>query len=102
VTTGDRITPGPLDAAAGTAIVAAQTRLLDDACRAVNRDPASVQRLVVTGAQLDPGLGSAEEFRDTMAAYEAIGVTDLVVHWPRADGPFAGDEAAFETVVTAR
>ena len=41
-------------------------------------------------------LTSVEAFRDTAGRYEEVGVTDLVVHWPRPAPPFAGDEATFE------
>ena len=30
------------------------------------------------------------------------GVTDFVVHWPRPDGPFAGDVGSFERIISAR
>ena len=102
VTNGDRSHDGPLQGpAAGAAVVAAQMARLDDACGAEGRDPSAVDRLVLTDLHLDPGLTSIEAFRETVGHYDRIGVTDLVVHWPRADGPFAGDLATFETVVTS-
>jgi hypothetical protein len=53
------------------------------------------------GAQLDEGLASPQAFADTIGAYEAAGVTDLVVHWPRPEPPHEGDVATFEQVVTS-
>jgi alkanesulfonate monooxygenase SsuD/methylene tetrahydromethanopterin reductase-like flavin-dependent oxidoreductase (luciferase family) len=100
VTTGDRHTAGPVGAKEGAAMVAGQMVRLDQACARVGRDPAELARLVVTGPQLDPGLESAASFTATLARYEDVGVTDLVVHWPRPSEPFAGDLAAFERSVS--
>jgi alkanesulfonate monooxygenase SsuD/methylene tetrahydromethanopterin reductase-like flavin-dependent oxidoreductase (luciferase family) len=98
VTTGDRSLAGPIAGAQGARVVAAQMDRLAEACAAVGRDPGSLDRLVVAGTVLDPGLGSVEAFRDTAGHYEAAGVTDLVVHWPRPDGPFATDLTTFERI----
>jgi alkanesulfonate monooxygenase SsuD/methylene tetrahydromethanopterin reductase-like flavin-dependent oxidoreductase (luciferase family) len=100
VTTGDR-TDEPLDPPAGAALVAQQSERLDEACAAAGRDPAEVDRMVLLGVPLAQGLGSVEEFRDAVGRYEEAGVTDLVVHWPRDDEPYAGDVATFEAAVTA-
>ena len=98
VTTGDRSAEGLHD---GVPEVAAQMVRLDEACAAEGREPSTLDRLVLTGIELGPGLDSPEHFRDTCGRYAELGVTDLVVHWPRATEPFAGDEAHFERVVTA-
>jgi hypothetical protein len=100
VTTGDRTAAEPLAAAEGAAVVRDQLARLEEACAAVDR-AATIDRLVLTGPGLAPGLSSVEEFRDTVGRYEEIGVTDLVVHWPRPDPPYAGDQATFERVITA-
>jgi alkanesulfonate monooxygenase SsuD/methylene tetrahydromethanopterin reductase-like flavin-dependent oxidoreductase (luciferase family) len=99
VTTGDRRVEQPLPAAAGAAAVRQEMAALDEVCVAEGRDPVILDRLVLTGPSLDPGLGSREAFEDTCGEYAAIGVTDLVVPWPRAQAPYAGDVAAFERVV---
>ncbi len=93
---------GPLPGPEGAALVAEQMRRLEAACADVGRDPGSLDRIVLTGALLDGGLASADAFRDTCGAYEAVGVTDVVVHWPRSEGIYAGDEAAFEALFSAR
>lgn len=100
VTNGDRSHRGPpLPAADGAAVVARQMGLLDDACRRQGRDPATIDRLVLTGSRLDSGLRSAAEFAELQAIYEAVGVTDLVVHWPRAHEPYAGDEDVLAQII---
>ena len=98
VTTGDRVRPGPLDAKQGAAIVRSQLEQLERECARLGRDPASLQRLVVCGPQLEAGLASPDAFRETAGRYDEVGVTDLVVHWPRAEAPYAADPAVFERI----
>jgi alkanesulfonate monooxygenase SsuD/methylene tetrahydromethanopterin reductase-like flavin-dependent oxidoreductase (luciferase family) len=98
VTTGDRATEST-SPGAGAAIVAEQIGRLEEACADAGRDPATIDRLALTGVGLDAGMASVESFRDAIGRYEAAGVTDLVVHWPRAEGVFAGDVERFEAVV---
>jgi alkanesulfonate monooxygenase SsuD/methylene tetrahydromethanopterin reductase-like flavin-dependent oxidoreductase (luciferase family) len=101
VTTGDR-GDSRLASDAGAIVVRTQIAMLEKACARVGRDPGAVGRLVLSGIRLDSGLGSAAQFDDTIGAYAEAGVTDFVVHWPRADGPFAGDRDAFEPIFTSR
>ena len=98
VTNGDRTRPGPVDAAQGARDVRDQINLLEGACIEEGRDPAELSRLVLTGPILTSGLGSVDEFDDTVGRYAAIGVTDLVVHWPRAEEPYAADYSIFERI----
>jgi alkanesulfonate monooxygenase SsuD/methylene tetrahydromethanopterin reductase-like flavin-dependent oxidoreductase (luciferase family) len=100
VTTGPRTRGTGLDARTGSAEVAKQIARLADACAGAGRDPGTLDRMVVTGPELDAGLTSRAAFEDVVAAYEAVGVTDLVVHWPRDEGPFAGDVRTFESIFT--
>ena len=99
VTTGAGADPGPLPPRGAARAVAVQVRLLEEACEDVGRDPTSIRRLVVTGPVLEPGLDSAESFVDAVGRYAAVGVTDLVVHWPRPAPPYEGDVERFESVV---
>jgi len=55
---------------------------------------------VLTGPRLDAGLSSLDAFDDAVGRYTEAGVTDLVVHWPRPDEPYAGDEGVFERIFT--
>jgi alkanesulfonate monooxygenase SsuD/methylene tetrahydromethanopterin reductase-like flavin-dependent oxidoreductase (luciferase family) len=100
VTTGDRRSEGPVDAASGARVVAEQMQRLDEACLESGRDPADVARLVLTGGELDPGLASPEAFDDLRGRYAEVGVTDLVVPWPRDDMPYAADPEVFERIFT--
>ncbi len=99
VTTGDLSDEGGLlGAEAGVRVVRAQMGRLEEACAAAGRDPASIARLVLTGPRLDPGLSSLEAFTDTTGLYAEAGVTDLVVHWPREEEPYAADLTTFEHI----
>jgi alkanesulfonate monooxygenase SsuD/methylene tetrahydromethanopterin reductase-like flavin-dependent oxidoreductase (luciferase family) len=101
VTTGDRAYGEPAAPEAGARVVREQVDRLEAACAAVGRDPATIGRLVLTGPALDPAAGSVGELVDALGRYEAVGVTDLVVHWPRPSDPYRGDVARFERVVQA-
>jgi alkanesulfonate monooxygenase SsuD/methylene tetrahydromethanopterin reductase-like flavin-dependent oxidoreductase (luciferase family) len=98
VTTGDRATEGPVGAAEGAALVATQVDRLEAACASAGRDPSTIDRIVLTGGELDPGLSSEEAFRDLAGRYAEVGVTDLVVHWPRESEPYAADLVMFERI----
>jgi alkanesulfonate monooxygenase SsuD/methylene tetrahydromethanopterin reductase-like flavin-dependent oxidoreductase (luciferase family) len=103
VTNGDRTHEGPpLAPGDGAAVVERQTRLFAEACEAEDRDPAAVDKLVLTGPRLDTGLGSVDSFRAVVDAYAAVGVTDLVVPWPRPEPPYAGDESILERIANVR
>ena len=99
VTNGDRAHRGPpLGPQHGALLVARQTTLFEEVCLAEGRDPAPIDRLVLTGPRLDPGLQTPAAFDEVKEAYAAVGVTDLVVHWPRPDGPYAGDQSILEHI----
>jgi alkanesulfonate monooxygenase SsuD/methylene tetrahydromethanopterin reductase-like flavin-dependent oxidoreductase (luciferase family) len=98
VTNGNRSRPDPVDAAQGTRDVRDQIDLLEEACIDAGREPATLSRLVLTGPRLTSGLGSVDEFEDTVGRYAAIGITDLVVHWPRANDPYQADYSTFERI----
>ena len=99
VTTGDRSGATAVPAGAGAAIVRAQISRLEAECAEAGRDPQTLRRMVLSGAELDAGLASRDAFEDTLGRYAEAGVTDFVVHWPRANAPYAGDVARFEELV---
>lgn len=102
VTTGERTASeggGLVDAKAGAEQVRRQIERLEEACAASDRDPGTIDRLVLAGPSLDQGLASAAQFDDTLGRYADAGVTDFVVHWPRPTAPYQGDPATFAQVV---
>jgi alkanesulfonate monooxygenase SsuD/methylene tetrahydromethanopterin reductase-like flavin-dependent oxidoreductase (luciferase family) len=97
VTVGPVVVGDALDADAAVQEVAEQCERLDAACVEVGRDPSEVARLALVGLLLPPaGFDSADEFDDLVGRYGESGITDVVVHWPRAEGPYAADRGAFE------
>jgi len=100
VTTGDRRQGEVLQAEDGAAVVKQQMQLLDNICLDMGRDPATIGRLVLIGPGLEPGLASLDAFRRTRDRYEEIGVTDLVVHWPRSTEPYFGSVKVLEEIMS--
>ena len=43
-------------------------------------------------------LSSVECFRDAVGRAAELGFTDVVVHWPRHDGSYAGSESVVEQI----
>jgi len=81
--------------AAGPELVAR----LGDACLAEDRDPATLAKLVLVGHRERP-LASVEAFRDVAGRHGDAGFSDLVVHWPRPEEPFAADRDVIERIAT--
>lgn len=75
-----------------------QLARLDAACAEAGRDPAELERVVLTGFGGTPD--SVAGFVDLAGRYAELGVTELVVHWPVPDSPFALDLGVFERTVT--
>jgi alkanesulfonate monooxygenase SsuD/methylene tetrahydromethanopterin reductase-like flavin-dependent oxidoreductase (luciferase family) len=62
-----------------------QSRLLDHACTEIRHEPQSIRRMALVS--LDHGWidGTRSRWADFTARIEALGFTDVVVHWPRPD-----------------
>ena len=65
--------------------VRSQTAQLEDACATIGRDPATLDRVFLSGAGDDRPLASLTAFEDCVGRYRGLGITDLVVHHPRAE-----------------
>jgi alkanesulfonate monooxygenase SsuD/methylene tetrahydromethanopterin reductase-like flavin-dependent oxidoreductase (luciferase family) len=100
VTNGDRSHTGPpLGPDEGAELVRRQSLLFEEACTAEQRDPSTIDRLVLTGPRLDAGLQSTQAFNEVKDAYSAVGTTDLVIHWPRAAEPYAGHQSILARIM---
>jgi alkanesulfonate monooxygenase SsuD/methylene tetrahydromethanopterin reductase-like flavin-dependent oxidoreductase (luciferase family) len=89
ITIGD---PWHDDSAAGIErAVRDQVHRLEDACAAIGRDPAALDRILLTGAGDDRPLASVDAFADYAGRFADVGVTDLVLHHPRAGDPHWDD-----------
>ncbi|MEU7450067.1 Phthiodiolone/phenolphthiodiolone dimycocerosates ketoreductase [Streptomyces sp. ADI98-12] len=77
-----------------------QVTALEQACHEVGRDPASLGRLLVTGPSIGGVLDSVGSFQDAAGTFQAVGITDFVVHWPRPDFPYRGDPSVMEEIAS--
>ncbi|MEU7141347.1 LLM class flavin-dependent oxidoreductase [Nocardia sp. NPDC046473] len=69
-----------------------QVRGIDAACERVGRDPVTLGKLFVADAAVGGITSSLAAYEDAADELEEIGITDLVVHWPRLGQPYQGDE----------
>ncbi|WP_405162958.1 LLM class flavin-dependent oxidoreductase [Nocardia sp. NBC_01499] len=69
-----------------------QVRGVDAACERAGRDPATLNKLFVADAAAGGITSSLAAYEDAAGELAEIGMTDLVVHWPRHDQPYQGDE----------
>jgi alkanesulfonate monooxygenase SsuD/methylene tetrahydromethanopterin reductase-like flavin-dependent oxidoreductase (luciferase family) len=70
----------------------------EEALHGAGRDPASVPRYLLLDASPQYSLAGVDVFDDMVGRAADLGFTDVVTHWPRAEGPYAGDEAVLEAV----
>lgn len=82
-------------------VIREQTAVLEKECAAIGRDPATVRRLVVTGARIEGVTESVETYRDACGLFAEVGVTDLVNHWPRPDFPYQGSVSVLEDIAAS-
>ncbi|MFB7779952.1 LLM class flavin-dependent oxidoreductase [Streptomyces bauhiniae] len=82
--------------------VEGQIGRLTEACAEIGRDVAGLDKIMLTGFTPDRArpLDSVDAFVDFAGRYAALGVTELVIHWPIADSDFAADQAVFEKIAT--
>jgi alkanesulfonate monooxygenase SsuD/methylene tetrahydromethanopterin reductase-like flavin-dependent oxidoreductase (luciferase family) len=71
---------------------------LDDALGAVGRPAEDVRRFLSLDASGTFALTSAEYFADAVGRAAELGFTDVITHWPRPSGWYAGDESVLEAV----
>ncbi|MFD8676915.1 LLM class flavin-dependent oxidoreductase [Streptomyces seoulensis] len=82
--------------------VEGQIGRLTEACAEIGRDVAGMDKIMLTGFTPDRArpLDSVDAFVDFAGRYAALGITELVIHWPIADSDFAADQAVFEKIAT--
>ena len=72
--------------------VAALAARLDDAAEGAGRDPRSLDRYLSLDSEAAYSLASIDAFDDMTGRAAEIGFTDVISHWPRRDGIYAGSE----------
>jgi alkanesulfonate monooxygenase SsuD/methylene tetrahydromethanopterin reductase-like flavin-dependent oxidoreductase (luciferase family) len=73
---------------------------LDDALVSAGRQPSEVERYLSVDASGSFALDSVEQLRDALGRAEALGFTEIVVHWPRLSGVYAGNQGVLEQVAS--
>jgi hypothetical protein len=59
-----------------------------------------MDKLLLQGLTPERPLASVDAFVDWAGTYQALGLTELVVHWPIADSVFDSDVEVFERIAT--
>jgi alkanesulfonate monooxygenase SsuD/methylene tetrahydromethanopterin reductase-like flavin-dependent oxidoreductase (luciferase family) len=78
--------------------VTERTRRFGEALAATGRDPGTVDRYLSLDSAPVLSLSSVEAFHDAVGRAGELGFTDVVSHWPRPSGWYAGDEATLEAI----
>ncbi len=78
--------------------IAARVRRFDDILYAQGRGPSTIDRFISVDSSPLFSLSSVEAFRDHVGRAQALGFTDLITHWPRTDGIYAGRETTLEEI----
>jgi alkanesulfonate monooxygenase SsuD/methylene tetrahydromethanopterin reductase-like flavin-dependent oxidoreductase (luciferase family) len=76
-------------------------RTLEEALVEAGRDPASFPRYLNLDASPQFSLTSRGVFEEMAGRAETLGFTDVITHWPRPDGPYAGSVTVLEDVALA-
>ncbi len=90
VTTGHAEGRGPHD------VVRSRLAALRAACEAEGRDLDDL--VLLTGFTGEPWLESPGAFADLAGRYAELGITEIVLHWPRPGSPFDADMKVFEAI----
>jgi alkanesulfonate monooxygenase SsuD/methylene tetrahydromethanopterin reductase-like flavin-dependent oxidoreductase (luciferase family) len=69
-----------------------------DALAAAGRDPSQVPTYLSLDASGVYALSSSGCFTDAVGRAGELGFSDVITHWPRPDGPYAGHESVLEAV----
>ncbi|MBG6214704.1 MAG: LLM class flavin-dependent oxidoreductase [Cryobacterium sp.] len=81
--------------------VRALTLRLDDVVSGAGRDPAAIDRYLSLDSGGTYSLQSMNAFEDAVGRAAELGFTDVISHWPREHGLYAGDEGILDTVAGA-
>ncbi|MBC7559062.1 MAG: LLM class flavin-dependent oxidoreductase [Dermatophilaceae bacterium] len=73
---------------------------LDEALASAGRDPATLERHLNLDSSPQFALSSVGAFEEMVDRAQDLGFTDVITHWPRPDGPYAGDERVLESVAS--
>jgi alkanesulfonate monooxygenase SsuD/methylene tetrahydromethanopterin reductase-like flavin-dependent oxidoreductase (luciferase family) len=80
--------------------VTSQMARLDEALVAIDRPLGNIDRVLLDGLNSERPLVSVDAFVDWAGRYQALGITELVIHWPVPDSLFQADLRIFEKIAT--
>jgi alkanesulfonate monooxygenase SsuD/methylene tetrahydromethanopterin reductase-like flavin-dependent oxidoreductase (luciferase family) len=100
VTYGDPNTPAAGTPAAAVDVVREQMERLEAACADTARPYDSMDKVLLQGLTTERPLESVDAFVEWAGRYRALGITEVVVHWPVPDSVFASDPDIFERIAT--
>lgn len=80
--------------------VRGQIGRLGAACEEIGREPAGVEKILLSGFTPGRPLDSYDAFVDFAGRHFELGITEIVVHAPIPDSDFAMDPALFERIAT--
>ncbi|MGW5362042.1 LLM class flavin-dependent oxidoreductase [Actinopolymorpha pittospori] len=80
--------------------IAELTTRFDDIIAQDGGEPATIDRYLSLDSAGPFALSSAEYFTDAVGRAAELGFTDVVTHWPRATGVYAGDEAVLDKIAS--
>ncbi|MGC1419705.1 MAG: LLM class flavin-dependent oxidoreductase [Acidimicrobiales bacterium] len=81
-------------------VIASQLQKLRVTMEEAQRPMQSLERVLLDGLNDEKPLTSLDAFVDWAGRYQALGITELVVHWPEPDSLFASDVLTFERIAT--
>jgi alkanesulfonate monooxygenase SsuD/methylene tetrahydromethanopterin reductase-like flavin-dependent oxidoreductase (luciferase family) len=80
------------------AVVAEQAERLRRACDEAGRDFDELDRIFITTGWAGDPTASSEACLELARCYARVGISHLVVHWPRESGVYAGDPAVLASI----
>lgn len=78
--------------------VAALVTRFEQTATGAGRDPATIDRYLNLDSAPVLSVSSIDAFTDAAGRAAALGFTDVLVHWPRPDGVYAGDDAVLDQI----
>jgi alkanesulfonate monooxygenase SsuD/methylene tetrahydromethanopterin reductase-like flavin-dependent oxidoreductase (luciferase family) len=100
VTYGDPRGPGREGPSRALDVVRAQLARLAAACTDTGREYSSIDKVLLQGLTSERPLESVDAFVDWAGRYQAVGIDELVLHWPVPESVFASDPEVFERIAT--
>ncbi len=100
VSNGTSSEAGRVPPAASPELIGQQLVRLREICAAEGRRGPGLRTLLLNVNRSDSPLASVEAFRETVGRYGELGITDMVVPFPRCEPPFTGEFSMLERIAS--